>query len=68
MLPNCWKCGGLVIPLSDGWQRCQNCGREPDTPRPLTEKYKAEAEHDRRVAKLMESQRSRALRATGYVG
>ena len=64
MLPNCWKCGGLVIPLSDDWKRCQNCGREPDYPRLLTDEYKAEAEYDQKKAKVIENQRWRMVMRT----
>ena len=61
MLPNCWKCGGLVIPLSDGWQRCQNCGRETDTPRPLTDKDKSEAAYDQKNSRIIENQQWRMV-------
>ena len=51
----CYKCGGSVFPLSDEWPRCQQCGTEPDTPRPLTAEDKTEAEIDRKYAKAIEN-------------
>ena len=42
----CWKCGREVFALSDDWERCQNCGSDPEPPRSPTKEDRQEAWQD----------------------
>ena len=66
---SCWRCGRMVIPLSDAWVHCQNCTTEPVVPRSPSPQDQAEAAVDgfygRRFTAKQAEAAAKALSALG---